>query len=314
MLTGDRYPAIVCAAMDWIFLSIASAAIFAVVSVLDKFILMRHAPSATTFIVLLGLLQLPAAAVMVLVNPPDLPATGAWAIAYASGLIWGVSLVLMFQVMSKHEVSRVLPVIATSPVYVAIMAMVFLDEELTLAHWIAIAVTVTGAFMISTRPVRGSVAIVLGSSLGVLLVASVLVAAAQLLGKIALNDMTLTSMFPFRSLGLATGCVALSFRHSTYSETRAMFSRIKSGGFMLLTEAIIAPFAALVTMWAIMLGPVSLAVTLMSSRPMFVFVLSSILSTRLLPMLGEPLDKATLTIKGMSIALIISGVIMISIL
>ncbi len=70
--------------MDWIFLSLASAAIFAVVSVMDKFILTRHAPSATTFIVLLGLLQLPAAAIMVLVSPPELPASGAWAVAYAS--------------------------------------------------------------------------------------------------------------------------------------------------------------------------------------------------------------------------------------
>ena len=300
--------------MDWIFLSIASAAIFAVVSVLDKFILMRHAPSASTFIVLLGLLQLPAATLMAFISPPELPATGAWAVAYASGLLWGVSLVFMFQVMSKHEVSRVLPVIATSPVYVAIMAMVFLDENLTLAHWIAIAVSVAGAFLISTRPVRGSVAIVLGWSLGILVVASVLVAAAQLLGKVALNELNLTSMFPFRSLGLATGCVALSVRRSTYAETRVMFSGIKSGGLMVLTEAVIAPFAALVTIWAIMLGPVSLAVTLMSSRPLFVFVLSAILSTKLLLMLDEPLDKPTLAIKGTSIALIVSGVVTISIL
>lgn len=300
--------------MDWIFLSLASAAIFAVVSVMDKFILTRHAPSATTFIVLLGLLQLPAAAIMVLVSPPELPASGAWAVAYASGLLWGVSLVLMFQVMSRHEVSRVLPVIATSPVYVAIMATVFLDETLTVAHWVAIAVTVAGAFLISTRPVRGAVVIVLGWSLGVLFVASVIVAAAQFLGKVALNELTLTGMFPFRSLGLATACVALSFRSSTVRETRVMFSRFASGGLLVLTEAVVAPFAALVTVWAIMLGPVSLAVTLMSARPLFVFVLSATLSTKLLPLLGEPLDRATLFVKAVSIAMIVAGVITISIL
>ena len=300
--------------MDWIFLSIASAAIFAVVSVLDKLILTRHAPSATTFIVLLGLLQLPAAAIMVLVSPPELPATGAWAVAYASGLLWGVSLVLMFQVMSRHEVSRVLPVIATSPVYVAIMATVFLDEALTVVHWFAISVTVAGAFLVSTRPVRGAVIIVLGWSLGVLFVASIIVAAAQFLGKVALNELTLTGMFPFRSMGLATACVALSFRPSTVAETRAMFSRFASGGLMVMTEAVVAPFAALITVWAIMLGPVSLVVTLMSVRPLFVFVLSAMLSTRLLPLLGEPLDRATLTVKAISIAMIVAGVVTISIL
>ena len=300
--------------MDWIFLSLASAAIFAVVSVLDKFILMRHVPSAPTMIVLLGLLQLPGATIMVLVSPPELPASGAWAVAYASGLLWGVSLVIMFQVMSRHEVSRILPVISTSPVYVAIMAMVFLDESLTVAHWVAIAVTVTGAFLVSIRPVRGSVVIVLGRSLGALVVASILVAAAQLLGKVALNELSLTSMFPFRSLGLATGCVALSLRRSTYAETRAMFSSFASGGLMVLTEAVIAPFAALITIWAIMLGPVSLAVTLMSARPLFVFVLSAILSTKLLSVLAEPLDRVTLSIKAVSIAMIVAGVVAISLL
>jgi hypothetical protein len=220
----------------------------------------------------------------------------------------------MFQVMSRHEVSRILPVISTSPVYVAIMAMVFLDESLTVAHWVAIAVTVTGAFLVSIRPVRGSVVIVLGRSLGVLVVASILVAAAQLLGKVALNELSLTSMFPFRSLGLATGCVALSLRRSTYAETRAMFSSFASGGLMVLTEAVIAPFAALITIWAIMLGPVSLAVTLMSARPLFVFVLSAILSTKLLSVLAEPLDRVTLSIKAVSIAMIVAGVVAISLL
>ena len=300
--------------MDWIFLSLASAATFAVVSVLDKFILMRHAPSATTFTVLLGLLQLPAAAVMALFSPPELPSTAPWVAAYASGICWGAALVLMFQVMSRHEVSRVLPVIATSPVYVAIMAMAFLDEALTLPHWIAIVVTVSGAFLISTRPVRGSVIIVLGRSLAVLLVASVVLAGGQLLSKIALEELSLTSMFPLRSMGLATACVALAVRPSFFVETRAMFSNITSGSLMVVTEGVIAPIAAVITMWAIMLGPVSLVVTLTSSRPLFVFLLSAILSTKLLPLLGEPLDRATLFMKAVSIAMTVAGVVTISVL
>jgi uncharacterized membrane protein len=300
--------------MDWILLSLASAAIFAVVSVLDKLILTRHAPSATTFIVLLGLLQLPAATLMALVSPPELPSTAAWVAAYASGIFWGSALVLMFLVLSRHEVSRVLPVIATSPVYVAIMAMAFLDEDLTIAHWAAIVVTVSGAFLISTRPVRGSVIIVLGWSLAVLLVASVVLAGGQLLSKVALEELTLTSMFPFRSLGLATACVAFALRPSFLRETRTMFSNFNSGGLMVLTEGVIAPFAAVITMWAIMLGPVSLVVTLLSARPLFVFLLSAIISTRLLRLLDEPLDRATLSLKTVSIAMIVAGVVAISLL
>ena len=93
-----------------------------------------------------------------------------------------------------------------------------------------------------------------------------------------------------------------------------MFSSFNSGGLMVLTEGVIAPFAAVITMWAIMLGPVSLVVTLLSARPLFVFLLSAVLSTRLLRLLDEPLDRATLSVKAVSIAMIVAGVITISIL
>ena len=300
--------------MDWIVVSISSAALFAVVNVVDKFILTRISPSAPTFIVLLGLLQLPAALAVLLVVPPGSYSAGVWATAYAAGLLWGAAIAVMFWVMSTHEVSWVMPVIATSPVFVAILSVTFLSEELTAAHWVAIVITVAGAVLISLRLEGGSGRSALGLPFLMLLLASVLTAAGQFLSKVALDDMTLWNLFPLRALGLATACVLLPMRPSVFREVRQLMSDRLGRSLIVLTEGVLAPVAALLTLWGILLGPVSLVVTLMSTRSMFIFVLSAVVSTRLFPLLGEPLDRSTLTTKFISIAMILSGVGAISLL
>ena len=83
---------------------------------------------------------------------------------------------------------------------------------------------------------------------------------------------------------------------------------------MVVTEGVLAPLAALLALWAILLGPVSLAVTVMSTRSMFIFVFSALVSTPLFPILHEPLDRGTLATKFIFIAMILSGVGAISLL
>jgi hypothetical protein len=63
-----------------------------------------------------------------------------------------------------------------------------------------------------------------------------------------------------------------------------------------------------------LLGPVSLVATAMSTRPLFVFVLSVLLSSRAWRLPDEPLDRETLPTKLVSAAMIVSGVSAISLL
>ena len=72
------------------------------------------------------------------------------------------------------------------------------------------------------------------------------------------------------------------------------------------------------TIWAIDLGPISLVATAMSSRPLFVFMMSIGLS---LPkgvsrwkLLNEQLDRRTLAVKLVSTAMIVVGISAISLL
>ena len=79
--------------MSWVVIALIGTALFGVVSVLDKRILMNHVPSLPSFYFLLALLQVPMAIGAALVQPWDSGAsTGAMLAAIVTGLFWGVAI------------------------------------------------------------------------------------------------------------------------------------------------------------------------------------------------------------------------------
>ena len=65
--------------------------------------------------------------------------------ALASGLSWGGALAMMFWGYKLEEASRASAIIHTFPVFVAVMAIIFLGETLIPWQWLAIVAVVAGA-------------------------------------------------------------------------------------------------------------------------------------------------------------------------
>ena len=74
-------------------------------------------------------------------------------------------------------------------------------------------------------------------------------------------------------------------------------------GLILFTEGALVFVALALMLWAIYLGPVSLASTVMATRPLFVFALGIILSLGVSNVLNEPLEGKILATKLVSITL-----------
>ena len=79
-------------------------------------------------------------------------------------------------------------------------------------------------------------------------------------------------------------------------------------GLLLLTEGALVLVAMVFTLEAIYNGPVSLASTVMATRPLFVFVLGVALSMGASNVLNEPLEGRILATKMLAIAMMIAGV------
>ena len=300
--------------MDWLIVSLLSASVSSVIAILDKVILMKYAPSVATLIVLTGLLQIPPVLAILPFAPLESYSIGVWALGYGSGIIMGFGLSLMFWVLKRQDVSLVVPVTSSSPVFVAILAVVLLSERLTALHWIAILVTISGTVIVSMGRNDRNQPMVLGSPVVLLMICSILMAIGQIMNKAALDDMTFWNLFVVRSLGFCVVAVLLPLRPSVIRECRQVLRDRVAFGMIVLNEGGIAFGTMALMLWAISLGPVSLVATVMSTRPLFVFVLSLVLSSGVWRVLDEPLERNILTRKLVSTTMIVGGVASLSLL
>ena len=301
--------------MHWIVLSLGSAFGFAIVSALDKILIQRYMPTPLVFIVIVGLCQLGLAAVTVPFSTFSGYGVDTLLIAIGGGLLSGIYLAMMFWVMRTQDVSRVVPVTTTHTIFVAILAMVFLSEFISLIAWIGIFATVVGAALMSLGPTmreseREQNRII---PFMLLLVASLAFGINQFLTKLISVDMDVWTLFMWRALGMGISCTAFIVTPRIIPDLINTLRSPIPMGLTILVEGFLVLGTVYLTLEAIYAGPVSLVTAVMATRPMFVFMLGIVLSLGISRVLDEPLGGKILAVKLAAIVLTVGGVIAVSV-
>ena len=300
--------------MSYIWLALLSAAIFGFVTVLDKRLVDKYMPSLSAFYVCVGMgLVTYAMITLIITGIPDDPPLDHLAAAGASGLCWGDALGMMFWGYKYEEASRASAIIHIFPVFVALLAVTLLGEVLSGLQWAAIVVVVLGAFLVSLRGFRGGAILRVNRAFPILIAASLFTALAHLTNKYALAELPIPFVYAMRNFGMGL-VFAFMWRRGTFGQVLKVFRNRQSFATLLLAEYILAPLAILLNVTATSMGPVSLVSTLTASRPFFVFIYSTLLSIPAIGLLNETLDRRTLAVKLVSVALIIGGIAALTLL
>jgi len=296
--------------MNWATLAMSSALVFAFVAVLDKYLLAHSLPNVRIFYLVVGTLQILMGLIILILSPwTSNPSIFTLFIAISSGLIWGAGLMLMFYGISKLEVSRVIPIAHTYPVFVAIMAVAFLGERLSIPQCFGVIITVCGAALTPMKPNHQTSEGVNSKLYLLVLLGSVFTATANVTYKYALEDMAFWDITAIRSFSLGTILICGGCNISTIRDLKDLISYSWASLSMLVfVEGILAPVGMLMMLQSLALGPVSLASTLMSIRPFFVLIISGVLSTKYIGILNEPIDRETLPVKLLSTTMIFVGI------
>lgn len=296
--------------MTWVVVALSSTALFALVTVLDKKLVVSYFPNATLFNLTFGLLQFVISAFffVVLVPAAGLDMAGVpWAVA--SGFAWALALLLFFHGLRLEEVSRATPIQMTSPVFASLLAVTFLGESLSWTQWLAVLVVVAGAALVTARPSGRGISIARGRALLILLAAAFVLGCAYVLNKEATNNANVWTVQAVRAAGMGTGMLLMTARPGVIRQLPTVLLNPRAMRLFLITEGLLAPIASLLFVLALSLGPVSLVSATMSSRPLFVFALRVLLSTSFWNVLNEPMDRATLGLKVVSTMLVVVGVL-----
>ncbi len=297
--------------MNWINIAVLSAATMAVVHIFDSHLLSKRIPSVRAYLLPVGSFQLLFGYVLFTMFPlPE--GISIWPVLVAlTGAAFRISaMIIMFETLKKEEVSKVVPVIYTYPIFVAILAMPLLGESLIYLEWLAIVIVVAGAILVSVKksptgshtwPVK-LLFFLFGSSL--------LFALSDVSSKYALVSISFWNMAWLSTFSMGGIMMLISLRPHIIRQLLNLKQRNLSIGLLVFTS-LLAQVGTVLLFVAIESGPVSLVSTVVSTRPLFVLLFAIVLS-RLSPMfLDWHATKSILGLRIVATIMIVGGIIII---
>ena len=296
--------------LAWVVLALSSTLISALVNILDSHFMSRRMPGWKAYVLICDLFALPVSIVMLFIFP--LPAgigIAPIAAVFASAMISSLSVVLVLEIMRKEDVATVAPITSTAPVFVAILAMLFLGEDLALHQWLAIAAVVTGTIAISFKwDTKGGAHFHIRPFL-ILIAASVLIAVANVFNKYGLGYMSFWNSATLIFFFCAILFIGICLRPNVLHEIASLKDRTGTIGFTLFNQ--IAAMAATVLAYkAVQLSPVALASTIFNSKPLFIFAFSG-LAARIAPgfLIHEKSSRKLLLVRAGATMLVVAGLV-----
>jgi uncharacterized membrane protein len=298
--------------MLWIFAALATAVIYTFVNIFDTHMMQKRIPSMPAYVLPLGICQLIIGVIILAFFPfPQSVDFKHLAVAYGSGLLNAISLMILLIYLQKGEVSRVVPITTSAPIFVALLSIPILSEVLGVWQWLAVFATVAGAILISLQPDPTGKKTKLHSSFFVLLLAALMTAIANIGYKYALDVLSFWNMMTVTGFCVVIVLTAFTLRKSTLTAIKNMQHRNQNLSFIVGNQ-LIAAVAATLGFVAIQNGPVALATALMNIRPAFVFLFTVAIARFFPGFTNERFTRATILQKMIGIALITGGIVIIS--
>ncbi|MFC1956368.1 EamA family transporter [Chloroflexota bacterium] len=294
--------------MNWTGAATLSAAILSLVNVIDSHLVSKRFPSLQAFLVPVSIIHLTTGLIAFLLFPlPKGVGIIPLLVALSSGILRTAAVSIMLYMFKKEDVSRVVPIVYTYPIFVAIMAVPLLGESLNYLQWLAILIVVAGAMVVSAENSLTGAAARLGKPFLFLFVSSLLTAVADIAGKYSLSYISFWNLFSLVSFSLSGIFMVFSIRPHVLKELKNLEQKKVIAGFLAFNE-MMAPVALVLSYWAMQRGPVSLVSAIIGSRPVFVAIYSLLLGMVFPGFLIRSTIRKIVILRLLATAMIFSGI------
>jgi drug/metabolite transporter (DMT)-like permease len=289
-------------------MAIGFAGSIGITNIVEKVLLTRYLPDHSTLIAWFAIAQVAFIIPFAIFFPIEsgTPLLSVFAVV-GSGALFGMGFSIVIYVVRTAEASRAYPIFNTSPIFVALVSVMVLGQHLEAVQWGAIVLTLLGAILISIDFGAGG-RFRLDRSFFLLLFAALLVGTNFLASDWGLKEVnSYQGLWLQRSGAFLT--LAMWVRPQTLRSVRATLRSPAAMTLILSTEFALMAVAQLALLGALEKGPVSLVAAIAATPPVWIFVLGSLASTRYLPILSETIDRRTLSIKTLAIAMTVVGTV-----
>ena len=292
---------------SWVFFAFFGTFLFALSSIIDKITISNYFKKPT-FQIASGLLyDSIAIGLLFLVTKIVIPSNEILIAGIACGLCLLIALYLFYKAIASGEVSVVMISYQIIPVFVLILATVFLKEVLSLNQYIGMALLLIGSLIVSIEKTES---FKLKKASIFIIISALFFSINQILYKFMVDRIDPANaffwsqaIFPIIFLGI------FAFNSKYFIET---IKNSKKG----VVLDILSEFATLGGRYAATIalagGFVILVSGIISTLPLMVFILATILSILFPKILKEEINRQTIMQKGIAIILVIAGTILVS--
>lgn len=293
----------------WLIFAILSNTLFGLTNIFDKFFNTKKIKSAYSFAFLLNFAFFFIYLTSLFFVKDKLVFGRVIVQASISGVFWFLMWIFLFKAMQKGEASRVSAIFFTQPVFSALIAVLFLNEKLSLVDWLGILMIVVGAFMVTWE--RKSREKIVNIAYIYALIAAVLSSTGNAVAKDAMVTMSSVALNAISFFAAVPLYFLLLINKDVLREVRA---NIKDGKTMLLffIRSIIGYVGLLSLLVALKIGSLSIVSAISGTQPLFVLSMSILFSIFAPKVVHESVDSKTISKKLLAIVLIVAGAISIS--
>lgn len=225
-----------------------------------------------------------------------------------SGTILSVAVYFYYKSLVDGDVSRVVPVFSTAPIFTLFFSAIFLNEHLSVLDYVAIFSIAAGSMVMGMEQTKKKLKIdhAVLMALAVAFFSSI----RTVVMKIPVDTVSVWPLLFWVGIGgllFATPLLVLHYKRiEAYNERQA---RRGIGHFVLAD--ILDAFGHLSLFIAIGLGSVSLVMAILHTKALIIFLVASVVAAIWPNFISETITKSILAKKAVGTALIILGALMI---
>lgn len=297
--------------MNWLIIAIIAHFLFALVFIVDKFLLSKTVLQPRAYAFYVGILGI--FALLLIPFGFTLLPVGQIAASLIAGVLFVLAILFFYKLIQLGEISRITPIIGGAvPIFTLILTYSFLGERLTGYQLVAFFLLVFGG-VIMLWPRKDKINSPIGKAslpkkLTLAIIAALFFAGSFVLTKFIFTEQPFINGFIWIRLGGFLGAWLLFFwpgsRQIIFKTNKTI--KIKSAG-LLISNKILSALAFILLNYAIFLGSVTLVNSLQGIQYAFLLIIALFLSKKFPQILKEQISQGVVAQKITAILFIILG-------
>lgn len=294
--------------MLWFYLAFLAVILYAIGNVIAKYAITEYIKKPLFNTIITGIVTLLIALVSLLFSRIQFPNIELISIGLLAGFLFFIANWLFFKGILAEEISRALPIVLSmGPLFVLIIATVFLGEFLFPRQYVGIGLLFISSILIS---VKKTTKIKISVAFWSMTLSALFYAIQESTMKYLLSYMDFWNVFFWMAMGsILTSVGIMTFYHRTFFET---FHKYKRATLYSSVSEVVGSTGTFVYTAAMSFGFISLVSSVQYTQSAFILVFATILSIYRPRIIREELKSSVLAVKILAIGIMIAGAFLIA--